>query len=70
MKQIKAKYQLRCTESNRIIKKGEEMIFDPDTGKCYSILSDTACYFIYKQAGYDYLPPGVYVDNYCWENNI
>lgn len=46
MKQIKAKFASKCSETGATIRKGDVMIYDYSSRKCYSIHSDTGKKFI------------------------
>lgn len=42
MKEINAKFKSTCHETNKVISKGEVMLYDYDTRKCYAMGSKTA----------------------------
>jgi hypothetical protein len=42
MKQINAKFKSKCFETGKVINKGELMLYDYDTRKCYSMASKKA----------------------------
>ena len=76
MKQITAKFNSKCAETGAMIRKGEEMIYDYSTKKCYCKSST-----IYKRyedeehearntRGYIEAQENAYFDNFCYANNI
>jgi len=72
MKQITAKFKSVCAETGKVIKKGDQMIYDYQTKKCYCMDSQTATKHneptqesLHVQANED-----AYFDNFCQQNNI
>jgi hypothetical protein len=61
---ITAKFSSRCAETGSQIKKGEKMIFDTNTKKCYSIEVDRNTVDMI-QANED-----AFFDNFCQLNNL
>ena len=73
MKTINAKYNSVCAETSCKIKKGERMVYDYSTRKCYAIGSSKAIAFINdKDDAGDMIEAEqeAYFDNFCQNNNI
>jgi hypothetical protein len=69
MRHIKAKFNSKCAETGAQIKKGDNMLYDPNTKKCYSKISDTCRKFLDDSENIQ--DPGEqYFDNFCQRNNI
>ena len=63
-KLITAKFTSRCAETGNQIKKGEKMVYDTDTKKCYSIEVDK------NAADMVQANEEAYFDNFCYMNNL
>ena len=68
MERIRAKYNSVCASTGVRIRKGDEMFYDSNTRKCYSLASqkdvmpdDGAMVQANEEA---------YFDNFCYANNI
>ena len=72
MKLINAKFNSKCSETGRNIKKGDFMLYDYSAKKCYCEHSQT-----FVDHNKDDGTPGLiqanedsYFDNFCYNNNI
>jgi hypothetical protein len=73
MKIINAKYKSTCAETGCKINKGERMLYDSETKKCYAIGSNKAIEFINKPdpaEGMISANEEAYFDTFCQNNNI
>jgi hypothetical protein len=72
MKKITAKFNSKCSETGKAIKKGESMIYDYSTRLCYSLTSDKAKQFESDNNTSDMVTAqeSAYFDNFCYSNNI
>lgn len=78
MKKITAKFNSKCAETGENIRKGQEMIYDYATKKCYSLNSQTALTYgaaldlsySNSDASYVAAQENAYFDNFCQNNNI
>lgn len=52
---ITAKWKSTCAETGRTIEKGDPMVYDYDTKKCYARGSKTQIEFVNRDAGGDML---------------
>ena len=72
MKKITAKFNSKCAETGKTIRKGEEMYYDYSSKKCYHLTSmaaqsqntDTGL------ANMIQAQEDAYFDNFCYNNNI
>ena len=69
MKKIRAKFNSKCAETGKSIRKGDEMFYDYATKKAYHIstnkgdkISDEGAMCIANEEAY--------FDNFCYDNNI
>ena len=76
MKKITAKFNSKCAETGRPIRKGEEMIYDYSGKKCYSFYSQ-AWHNFNKDSGQFsddskmvQANEDAFYDNFCQQNNI
>lgn len=72
MKKITAKFNSTCAETGKRIGKGEGMLYDYSSKKCYCKTSDT-----FNNHGIDRNTTDMvqaneeaYFDNFCYNNNI
>ena len=72
MKKITAKFNSTCAETGRRINKGEEMLYDYSSKKCYSKLSNTFNDYGVDVNTRDMIQANedAYFDNFCYSNNI
>jgi len=71
MKQITAKFKSTCADTGKIIKKGDTMLYDYSTKKCYSMDSKQAKNNEADQIGlHIQANEDAYFDNFCQQNNI
>lgn len=79
MKKIFAKFNSRCAETGKQIKKGEEMYYDYSAKKCYSLTSERGRFeqnnagTVWQAQGEnDFIqdPGEQYFDNFCTNNDI
>ena len=72
MKKIFARFNSKCAETGKNIRKGEEMYYDYSTRKCYHLTSMKAQSINTESAGNDFVqdPGEQYFDNFCINNNI
>lgn len=77
MKKITAKFNSKCAETGKAIRKGDDMYYDYSAKKCYSLTSERGKY----QSGLvgtvwaadnDFVqdPGEQYFDNFCMNNGI
>lgn len=72
-KKITAKFNSKCAETRANIKKGEQMIYDYSTKKCYTLTSNFAKNYLNNQdgaAGMIQANEDAYFDSFCYRNNI
>jgi hypothetical protein len=69
MKKITAKFNSKCNETGKPIKKGEEMFYDYTNRKAYHITTNKI-----TETNHDYnicnANEEAYFDNFCLSNNI
>lgn len=72
MKFITAKFNSRCAETGKAIKKGDSMLYDYSARKCYSRDSETfkKANTIDAAAGMIQANEEAEFDNFCYNNNI
>ena len=76
MKKITAKFASTCADTGARIKKGDSMIYNYSTRKCYSMNSQTAKNFergeaaVNEDAHLVQAQEEAYFDNFCVNNNI
>lgn len=70
MKKITAKFNSKCAETGATIKKGDPMLYDYNTRKCYS--QHSAKFKEQDSPQQDYIqdPGEIYFDNWCQRNGI
>lgn len=77
MKKITAKFNSKCADSGKPIKKGDAMYYDYATKKCYHMESNTVFMLgtTHEEArtdlsNYIQAQEDAYFDNFCQNNNI
>lgn len=72
MKKITAKFTSTCAETGKRISKGEEMIYNYSTKKCYCRSSNVFANFGVDTNTRDMVQANEdsYFDNFCYNNNI
>ena len=78
MKQITAKFNSKCAEMGTTIRRGESMIYDYSTKKCYSLKSQVAINYNATlnsnhengTAAYIAAQDEAYFETFCQTNNI
>lgn len=68
MKKITAKFNSKCAETDKPIKKGESMYYDYSSKKCYCLESNKVKDMDAEQD--DNAQEAAYFDNFCQQNNI
>lgn len=72
MKKITAKFNSKCAETGKAIRKGEAMYYDYSAKKCYCMESNTVAKFTEPDPAYGMIQANeeAYFDNFCQQNNI
>jgi hypothetical protein len=72
---IYAKFSSQCAETGQTIKKGDRMVYDTSSKKCYTIASKKAVEFMNSPADQDAADmvqanEYAYFDTFCQNNNL
>lgn len=69
---IQAKFKSVCHETDKVIAKGDSILYDTDTKKAYSAESSTykKAYQCTQDAHYVQAQEDAYFDNFCQRNGI
>ena len=75
MKQIIAKFNSKCSQTNINIRKGETIFYDYSTKKAYHVTAPAVIAFLSKSSDSEDLAyvsahENQYFDNFCYNNNI
>lgn len=70
MYNTKARWNSKCSETGKVIPKGENMLYDPEKRKCYSKESEAFKNWINEPDAAGNMVKEASFDDFCNRNNI